>query len=135
MKAWQSFSKPLDVEADVPLTNDAPADVATLYAERENGNLVAWVSDDGRWFGCIRLNRSVAVPSAAAEALSLFELKPARGAGVVGISVNAPNGEPLRTLLQCRHSEPSLLWLKSVRRELARVFHLREEYEDLGYDA
>ena len=134
MKLWQSIPRPLNVEADIPLKNQAPEEVLSLYETCEKGTLVAWISADEKLCGCIRHNRSVAAETEHAAVLSVFEIKPAKGTGWVGMTINSKEGEVLATLFESRYSRNSLNWLKGVQPELAKLLGLAQQYRDEGYD-
>jgi hypothetical protein len=70
-----------------------------------------------------------------ADILSLYEERPAKGSGWVGITVKTSTDVVIATLFESRHSEKSLNWLKTIQPILALAFDLKTEYEDLGYNA
>ena len=135
MKSWKSIHKPINVEADILLSSDAPDEITEYYEHNENGNLAAWISDSGEQFGCIRLNRSVSVNSEKAKTIVLFVVKPAKGRGNVGISVANDKEEEIATLLYSTYSQASLDWLKSILPILSEFFNLEAKIEDRGMDA
>ncbi|PKG36976.1 hypothetical protein [Psychromonas sp. Urea-02u-13] len=135
MQVWINIDRPITVEAEIPLKSEAPESVVGLYNKNERNNLIGWKTEDGKYLGCIKNNRSISVLSDESSVLSLYEERPARGAGWVGMTIKSSTGEILATLFQSRHSVNSLNWLKSTQHLLAKAFNLKEEYEDLGYNA
>jgi hypothetical protein len=135
MKIWINIERPITIEAEIPLKSEAPASVVELYSKNDKNNLIAWKTDDEKYFGCIKNNRSISILFDKSYIVSLFEERPAKGSGWVGITIKTSAGEVLATLFQSRHSISSLNWLKSVQHLLASTFDLKEEYEDLGNNA
>ncbi len=135
MKAWKILQRPITLEAGIPLKSEAPAEIRVEYEISYSNRLVAWVSSNGKLCGVIQNNRSVVADLRVSECLTLYEMKPAKGWGWVGITIKDSHGNVLYTLFESRHSEKSLEWLQATQDILADVFGLRKEFQDLGCDA
>lgn len=135
MKEWIEIDRPLDVEADIPLKDQAPKEVRDEYDRSSKNKFIAWVSNDTNLIGCIKNNRSISAEFDSAEAVELYEMEPAKGSGYVGLDIKSKNGECLAVIASSRYSQKSLQWLKQVQPILAKVFQLKETYEHHGKDA
>ena len=135
MNTWIEIDMPLDVEADIPLKDQAPTEVKEKYAISCKDKFIAWISEDGKFIGCIKNNRSVAASNAEAYAVELYEMEPAKGTGFVGINIISENGECLAVIAASRYSTKSLSWLKNIQPVLAKAFGLKETYDYQGKDA
>lgn len=123
------------LEADIPLKAEAPPMVEKLYEEKYSGKLVAWIDKELRKCGCVYLNRSTTADLKSLKTVSIYEIKPAKGWGNVGIALKSTEGEVLAVLFSSRHSEQSLEWLKATQKKLAAFLNIKSEYEDHGLDA
>jgi len=135
MKTWIEIDRPVDVEADIPLKDQAPTEVKERYANSCKNKFIAWTSEDGKLIGCIKNNRSVAASSAEADTVELYEMEPAKGTGFVGLNIISENGECLAVIAASRYSTKSLSWLKNIQPVLAKAFGLKETYDYQGKDA
>ncbi|MBD3587358.1 hypothetical protein HHX48_16600 [Salinimonas sp. HHU 13199] len=135
MKVWKVLEKPLILEASISLKSEAPEEVVNQYEPSYSNKLVAWIIGNEESCGVIQNNRSVCAQYKSAKSITLYEIKPAKGCGWVGITINDHEGNELATLLESRHSEKSLSWLKTTQEVLADSFGLKVEFEDRGWDA
>jgi hypothetical protein len=135
MKEWVEIARPIDVEADIPLKDQAPTEIKENYDHSYKNKFIAWVNNDGSLIGCIKNNRSIAAESSKAAVIVLYEREPAKGDGYVGLEIKSETGECLARVAGSRYSQKSLLWLKQIQPILAKVFKLRETYEYHGKDA
>lgn len=132
---WIVINKPIDVEADIPLADQAPIEVKQQYNESYKNKFVAWRNDQLNLFGCIKNNRSISAKCSEATILQLYEMEPAKGTGYVGLAVKSEAGKMVATIAHTRYSEKSLTWLKEIQPILAKTFKLQENYEYHGKDA
>jgi len=135
MNTWIEIDRPVDIEADIPLKDQAPIDVKTKYNESYNNKFVAWVHNDLGLIGCIKNNRSISAKCSEAAVIELYEMEPAKGGGYLGLDIKSKGGECLAVVAHSRHSEKSLKWLKEIQPILAKAFSLKETYEYHGKDA
>lgn len=135
MKKWIEIDRPVDVEADIPLKDQAPTEVRDEYDRSSKNKFIVWVSSDSKLIGCIKNNRSISADFEFAVAVELYEMKPAKGSGYVGLDIKSKNGECLAVIASSRYSQRSLQWLKQIQPILAKVFHLEQRYEYHGKDA
>ena len=123
------------LEADIPLKSEAPEEVVLAYNGKYKGKLAAWIKTDRSCCGCIQHNRSVCADLSDAKYVTLFEQKPAKGWGWVGITINSSKNEVITTIFESRYSEKSLKWLENTQDKLVELFKLEAQYENHGYDA
>ncbi len=135
MKEWIEIERPVDIEADLSLKDQAPPEVRDEYDRSRKNSFIAWVSSDSKLIGCIKNNRSISVDFSLAAAVVLYEMEPAKGSGYVGLDITTKNGECLAIIDSSRYSKKSLQWLKHAHLILAKVFQLEERYEYHGKDA
>jgi hypothetical protein len=135
MKEWIEIIRPVDVEADIPLKDQAPLEIKVKYNEFYKNKFVAWVNDDLSLIGCIKNNRSVSAKCSEAAVIELYEMEPARGGGYVGLDIKSKAGESVAVVASARYSQKSLKWLKEIQPILAKVFKLEETYAYHGKDA
>ena len=135
MNTWIEIDRPVDVEADIPLKDQAPSGVKEKYTNSCKDKFIAWTSEDGKFIGCIKNNRSVVASTAEAYAVELYEMEPAKGTGFVGLDIISENGECLVVIAASRYSKKSLSWLKNIQPVLAKAFGLKETYDYQGKDA
>lgn len=135
MNNWIEINRPVDVEADIPLKDQAPIEVKERYAMGYENKFIAWISEDGKNIGCIKNNRSISVSLNEAHSIQLYEMEPAKGHGFVGLDIISASGECLAVIAGSRYSVKSLKWLKEIQPLLATTFDLQEAYEYQGKDA
>jgi len=123
------------LEADLPLKSEVPSVIEKTYNEKYSGKLVAWFDENLGKCGCVYLNRSATAETIDLEYVSIYELKPAKSWGHVGITLNSKKGQVVATLFSSRHSEESLVWLRATQEKLVPFFNLKAKYENHGYDA
>ena len=135
MNEWIVISKPIDVEADIPLEDQAPIEVKQRYNESYKNKFVAWRNEELNLFGCIKNNRSISAKCSEGTILELYEMEPAKGSGYVGLTIKSEDGKSIAAIARARYSEKSLTWLKEIQPILAKTFKLQEHYEYHGKDA
>jgi hypothetical protein len=135
MEQWKEIRKPLDVEADIPLKNEAPEEVKEKYAARCKSEFVAWGVQAGVLSGCIRSGRSIQIESEIVEIIELCVMEPAKGSGYVSLEAKSQDGSYTEVIASARYSQKSLSWLKELQFELIKTFNLRENYQYHGKDA
>jgi hypothetical protein len=135
MNNWIEINRPVGVEADIPLKDQAPVEVKERYVSDYKNKFIAWISEDGKNIGCIKNNRSVGASLAEAHSIQLYEMDPAKGTGFVGLKIVSASGECLAVIAASRYSVESLKWLKEAQPILASAFDLQETYEYQGKDA
>ena len=126
--------KSVTLEASIPLKSEAPDDVIKEYESTYKGRLAIWKSSRSDSFGCIQNNRSVKAILSQAEKVVVYEIKPAKGSGWVGMTVQNESGEELVTLFNSRYSQLSINWLNRTQAKVAEFLELQTEFQDLGYD-
>ncbi len=135
MQEWIEIDRPIDVEADIPLKDQASDEIKKKYNNEGCKNkFVAWVSESGTFIGCIKDNRSISVESSKATTVELYEMESAKGGGYVGLDIVSENGECLAVVAHSRYSQKSLQWLKKIQPVLAGVFNLEKAYRYHGKD-
>jgi hypothetical protein len=132
MTNFKIFPRPVTLEASIPLNTDTPEDIKGVYEEKYFGKLAAWVSPNT--IGCIQNNRCAYTNKDYAVYLTLFEIKPAKGSGWLGLTVNSKENQVMVTLFQSRHSEKSLRWLEKTQEDMASFYKLEAQYNDRGFD-
>lgn len=135
MKEWIEIIRPVDVEADIPLKDQAPIEVKERYNDDCKNKFIAWVNDDRSFIGCIKNNRSISAKSSDAVAIELYEMEPAKGGGYVGLDIISESGGCVAVIAHSRYSQKSLQWLKEIQPILAKAFNLKETYDYQGKDA
>ena len=133
MKIWEVIDRPLDVEADLKFgVDEAPIEVRERYDSLHTGELVAFATFKNE-YGFIRLNRSVTFKYSVESKISLYEVKPAKGSGHVGLSIKSNDQDV--SVVSSRHSKKSFEWLTEVQKILEKSFELEAIFEDYGFDA
>jgi len=128
------LSRRVGLEADLPFKSESPSAIEKIYNEKYSGKLVAWSDESLGKCGCVYFYRSATAETSDLEYVSIYELKPAKSWGHVGITLNSKEGRVVTTLFSSRHSEESLVWLKATQEKLVAFFNLKPKYEDHGYD-
>lgn len=65
----------------------------------------------------------------------VYEIKPAKGSGWVGMTLQSESGKELVTFFSSRYSQLSINWLNRTQEKIADFLGLKTEFQDLGYDA
>ncbi|TLM73200.1 hypothetical protein ACONUD_02330 [Microbulbifer harenosus] len=135
MKAWFEIERPITVEADIPLKDEAPEEIKEKYASTLQGKFIAWSTSNGELIGCIKNNRSVCARIEEVKYIELYEMVPAKGWGELGLAFMAENGSCVSLIASSRHSLESRMWLVMLQEKLVNLFGIPAKYSDLGPDA
>lgn len=128
------LTKSVSQEATIPLKSEAPADVIREYEKNHKGKLVIWKSIEKDECGCIQNNRSVNTSLSNAARVVVFEIKPAKGSGWVGMTLQDDSGKELVTLFISRYTQLSINWLNRTQVKVSEFLGLQSEFQDFGYD-
>ena len=134
MDTWVALKKPLDVEADIPLKDEAPEGVKAKYSNTCKFEFVAW-GEKRKISGCIRIGRSILLDSSKANILELCEMEPAKGSGYVSLEAKSADGGNPVVIVSARHCPKALSWLKEIQLLLVENFELEKSYQYHGKDA
>ncbi len=135
MKVWLRVERPIDVEADIPLKDEASEKVKRQYRQENWGDLIIWANYEDGDFGCIRYNRSISMPLSEVSVLDLQEMKPGRGSGYLHLSFVTCNGKQLGSIYSSRCTKKSFDWLSKIQPMIANALNLEQRFSDHGYDA
>ncbi len=134
MKLWLKIHRPANVEADIPLKDDAPEEIKQRYSERNWGDLIIWANKEDDSFGCIRYNRSIALPLSEIDSIELQKMKPGKGAGYVHLSFVNRDGKNLGGIYSKAFSKTSFEWLSKIQPLIADSLSIKQKISDHGYD-
>ena len=134
MIEYKLLPRPVTLEASIPLKSDAPDEVVSEYRNRFGGKLVVWKNAESMICGCIHNNRSVVAPLKELGNVCVYEMKPAKSTGWVGMCLKTHSGEDVVTLFDSRHSDLSMKWLLATQEKVASFLSLGSTFQDLGYD-
>ena len=134
MEVWLKINRPIDVEADIPLKDEAPENVKQRYSKHNWGELIIWADDKAGNFGCIRYNRSITMPLSDLKSIELQEMKPGKGAGYVHLSFVSKDGKNLGSIYSRVCTKKSFDWLSKIQPEIAETLNVEQKFSDHGYD-
>ena len=135
MDLWLKIDRPQNIEADIPLKDDAPEEIKDRYIESNWGDLIVWANKEDGKFGCIRYNRSIAMPLTEIDSIELQEMKPGKGPGYVHLSFVSGGGKTLGGIYSSVFSRGSLEWLSKIQPLIADSLNIEQAISDHGYDA
>ena len=134
MIEFKLLPRSVTLEASIPLKSEAPEAVVAEYESRYSGKLVLWKDIQLGMCGCVHNNRSVVANIDAAAFVTVYEMKPAKSSGWVGMGLRTKNGEELVTLFDSRYSQLSINWLQRTQPKVAEFLQLDTSFVDLGCD-
>ncbi|WCN08899.1 hypothetical protein [Marinomonas mediterranea] len=135
MVIFEVIPKHATLETLIPLKSDAPADVVNEYEINHKALLTVWKNTETDLCGCIQNNRSVNTVLSYADKVVVYEIKPAKGSGWVGMTLQSEAGKELVTLFSIVYSQSSINWLIATQEQVANFLGIKAEFQDLGYDA
>lgn len=135
MVEFKVIPKSVTLEASIPLSSKAPEEVVAKYEINYKERLVVWKYNEMDLCGCIQNNRSVKAVLSHAYKVVVYEIKPAKGSGWVGMTLQTESGTELVTLFSSRYSKLSINWLNRTQEKVADFLGLETELQDMGYDA
>ena len=135
MDLWLKIDRPIDVEADLPLKDEAPDDVKKQYSKSNWGELVIWSNNENDSFGCIRYNRSITMLLSELGSIELQEMKPGRGRGYIHLVFISRDSNHLGGIYSGECTKKSFDWLSKIQPEIAGALNIEQKFSDHGYDA
>ena len=135
MDTWLKINRPVYVEADIPLKEEAPEKIKQHYSDYNWGDLIIWTDDEEGVFGCIRFNRSITMPLSELGSVELQEMKPGKGSGYVHLSFVSKEGKQLGGIYSRVCAKKSFDWLSEIQPQIAETLNVEQRFADHGYDA
>ncbi len=135
MDVWLRVERPVDAEADIPMQDEASERIKSLYAKEEKGAFIVWSDSSEGTLGCIKNNRSIALPIQNVAGLVLSQMEPAKGPGFVALSFVSKDGKELAGIHSSRCSRNAVAWLSSIQPVMAEALNLEQKTQNLGCDA
>ena len=133
-QVWLRIERPIDVEADIPLKEEASEKIKRLYCDEHWGDLIIWASSNERTVGCMRYNRSISMPLDKVRILDFQEMKRGKGQGYVQLSFLSANGDQLGGIYSCINSKKSYDWLSKIQPVIAKALSLEQRVSNHGHD-
>lgn len=124
----------ITMTTSIPFESNAPKEVIDEYVNSCNESVAIWKYSEMDLCGCIHNNRSVKAVLSHAHKVVVYEVKPAKGSGWVGITLQNDSDKELVTLFGLRYSQSSINWLNRTQEEVGEFLGLKTEFQDLGYD-